>query len=88
VIISKYTWNDHSHVLFHLLRCVRVAFVMLDVVVGCHSISCRMCDHLVTGMPGGCRVMVMLPDPKPVITRTRDPAQPGQPEPDTSNGAL
>src|SRR6266498_6117663 len=35
-------------------------------------------------MPGGCRVIVMLPDPNPDITRTRDPAQPGQPVPDTS----
>src|SRR6266511_1682128 len=35
-------------------------------------------------MPGGCRVIVMLPDPNPDITRTRDPAQPGQPVPDTN----
>src|SRR6266540_528004 len=39
-------------------------------------------------MPGGCRVIVMLPDPNPDITRTRDPAQPGQPVPDTTSSSF
>src|SRR6266545_924092 len=37
-----------------------------------------------TGMPGGCRVTITLPVPTLDITRPRDPAQPGQPVPDTS----
>jgi hypothetical protein len=59
------------------------------VVVSCHiinidrAVDCS-CDY-VTGMPGGCRVTVMSPDPTPDITRTRDPAKPGQPVPDTIN---
>src|SRR6266545_2581361 len=38
-----------------------------------------------TGMPGGCRVTITLPVPTLDITRPRDPAQPGQPVPDTKD---
>src|SRR6266540_6107538 len=40
-----------------------------------------------TGMPGGCRVTITLPVPTLDITRPRDPAQPGQPVPDTTRRA-
>src|SRR6266498_965263 len=36
-----------------------------------------------TGMPGGCRMTITLPVPTLDITRPCDPAQPGQPVPDT-----